>query len=391
MIGITILGSTGSIGTNTLDVISRYPTRFKVIALVAHTNSSVLFKQCVEFRPCYAVLRDEQAAADLRLRLKEIASSTEVLAGESAITEVVCLSEVDYVMAAIVGASGLLPTLAAVKAGKRVLLANKEALVMSGALFMQEVQKSAATLVPIDSEHNAIFQCLPAHFKPGQTPAGIRRIIITASGGAVRDIPISKLSQVTPQQACAHPNWVMGQKVTVDSATMMNKGLEVIEAHWLFSLASNQIETLLHPQSVVHSLVEYTDGSFLAQMGNPDMRTPIAQALAWPERIESGVASLDLLTKNRLDFAPLDTNRYPCLPLAYQCLAKGGTAMTLLNAANEVAVAAFLKGTLAFTQIFTTISEVLERIPIRAADCLEVILEDDLLARECAKKLSLFT
>lgn len=387
MIGITILGSTGSIGSSTLDVISRHPDRFTVIALTANTNSATLYKQCAQFRPRYAVLQDPHAANELRSKLKDISSSTQVLAGAPAISEVASLTEVDYVMAAIVGASGLLPTLAAVRAGKRVLLANKESLVMSGALFMQEVNKNGAILLPIDSEHNAIFQCLPPNCKPGQIPVGIRRLMLTASGGALREIPLSALTGITPEQACAHPNWNMGRKITVDSATMMNKGLEVIEAHWLFGLESAKIDTLLHPQSIVHSLVEYDDGSVLAQLGNPDMRIPIAHALAWPDRIESGGASLDLLVKNRLDFAPIDSNRFPCLALAYQCLTQGGTATTLLNAANEIAVTAFLSGTLAFTQIFTTIREVLDRLPIRAANNLEVILEDDALARECAKKL----
>lgn len=387
MVGITILGSTGSIGNSTLDVISRHPDHFQVIALTANQNSTALYKQCLQYQPRYAVLKDEAAAGELRSQLKHAGAAIEVLGGETALSEVVTMPEVEYVMAAIVGASGLLPTLAAVRAGKRVLLANKEALVMTGALFMHEIAKSGATLLPIDSEHNAIFQCLPANFKPGQAPQGIRRIIITASGGAFRDVPLSELAYVTPEQACSHPNWKMGRKITVDSATMMNKGLEVIEAHWLFGLESAKIATLLHSQSIVHSLVEYDDGSVLAQLGNPDMRTPIAHALAWPERIASGVNSLDLLLQNRLDFAPLDEERFPCLRLAYQTLARGGTATTILNAANEVAVAAFLSGGLAFTQIFTTIAEVLERLPTRPADSLEIILEDDSLARECAKKL----
>ena len=387
MIGITILGSTGSIGCNTLDVVARHPDRFKIIALTANTNGAVLYQQCIQYQPDYAVLQDKAAATELRSLLKAVCPKTQVLAGSEALAEVTCLPEVDYVMAAIVGASGLLPTLAAVRAGKRILLANKEALVMTGALFMQEIAKSGAVLLPIDSEHNAIFQCLPINFKTGETPKGIRQVTITASGGAFRDMPLVELPYVTPEQACSHPNWNMGRKITVDCATMMNKGLEVIEAHWLFGLESAKIQTVLHPQSLVHSLVEYEDGSVLAQLGNPDMRTPIAHALAWPNRIESGVASLDLLRQNRLDFAPLDLERYPSLRLAYQCLASGGTATTILNAANEIAVAAFLSGAIAFTQIFTTIAGVLERLPIRSADNLEIILEDDVLARECAKRL----
>ncbi len=387
MYNITLLGSTGSIGVSTLDVIVRHPDRFKVVALTANKNNTLLFEQCLQFKPRYAVLLDPAAASELSSCLKAASSKTEVLIGDGALADVAGMAEVDYVMAAIVGAPGLLPTLAAVRAGKRILLANKEALVMSGALFMEEVHKSGAVLLPIDSEHNAIFQCMPTGYVTGQIPRGVQRVIITASGGALRDLPLTELASATPEQACAHPNWSMGRKVTVDSATMMNKGLEVIEAHWLFGLPSDKIQTLLHPQSIVHSLVEYTDGSTLGQLGNPDMRTPIAHALAWPERIASGVSSLDLLIQNRLDFSPMDLNRFPCLTLAYQSLTAGGTATTLLNAANEVAVAAFLERGLAFTEIFSTIAEVLERLPVRPADNLEVILEDDRLARECAKKL----
>lgn len=387
MFGITILGSTGSIGLSTLDVIARHPERYRVIALAAGRNTEVLLQQCMAYNPLYAVLYDTKSAEQLSVQLKAVGSKTTVLSGNSGLETIASLPEADYVMAAIVGATGLLPTLAAVKAGKKVLLANKEALVMTGELFMQEVKRHHATLLPVDSEHNAIFQCMPLDFIPGQPPAGVRRILLTASGGAFRNQTLAELKNVTPEQACQHPNWDMGPKVTVDSATMVNKALEIIEAHWLFAVQPEQIQTLLHPQSIVHSLVEYTDGSVLAQLGNPDMRTPIAQALAWPERIESGVSSLDLLIQNRLDFAPMDFNRFPCVDLAYQTLKTGGTAPTVLNAANEIAVQAFLQHELAFLDIYTIIAEVLDKLPSKKADNLETILEENIRARECAKRI----
>jgi 1-deoxy-D-xylulose-5-phosphate reductoisomerase len=385
--GITILGSTGSIGISTLDIISCHPEKFHVVALTANTQVENLYQQCLTFRPQYAVMSDAFAAKELKQRLSNAVPETKVLSGKSELEIVAVLPEVDIVMAAIVGAVGLLPTLAAVKAGKRLLLANKEALVMSGAIFMNAVHQSEAQLLPIDSEHNALFQCYPADFTPGMAYSSVQRILLTASGGAFRDIPFAELSDVTPEQACTHPNWNMGRKITVDSATMMNKALEVIEAHWLFGLPAEKIEVLLHPQSTVHSLVEYIDGSMLTQLGNPDMRVPISYALAWPERIVSGVSSLDLITLGKLDFKRLDRKRYPCLNLAYQALAAGGTSSTLLNAANEIAVQTFLAGQIKFTEIFSLIEEVLTRIPSRAADTVEVILEADLRARELALKL----
>lgn len=383
---ITILGSTGSIGVSTLDVIARHPDRFKVVALSAQQNLELLFQQCVTHHPQYAVLQHSQAADELRARLKPIFPDIEMLSGDIALETIASLETVDTVMAAIVGAAGLLPTLAAVRASKRVLLANKEALVMAGSLFMEEVRRHKAVLLPIDSEHNAIFQCFPAQFKVGEnTPPCIRKIILTASGGAFRTLPLTELSKVTPEQACAHPNWNMGRKITVDCATMMNKGLEVIEAYWLFGLPVEQINVVLHPQSTVHSLVEYIDGSMLAQLGNPDMRTPIAHALAWPERVTSGVASLDLITQSRLDFLPVETHRYPCLDLAYQALKIGGTASTILNAANEVAVQAFLENKITFTQIAEICAETLNKLSYQRADDLDVILQADQMARSYAK------
>lgn len=387
MIGITILGSTGSIGINTLDVVSKHLDRFQVIALTAHQNVEKLYEQCVCYRPRYAVMSDAEAALKLQTRLKTICSETEVLAGVAGLEFVASLAETDYVMAAIVGAVGLLPTLAAVRAGKRILLANKESLVMMGALFMEEVHRHQATLLPIDSEHNAIFQCLPASFKAGVTPSYVEKILLTASGGPFYNMPFEQLAHVTPEQACAHPTWKMGRKISTDSATMMNKGLEVIEAHYLFGLPAHKIEVLLHPQSIVHSLVEYTDGAVLAQLGSHDMRIPIANALAWPARIKSGVQGLDLATLGRLDFAPIDLKRYPCLALAYEALAVGGTATTILNAANEMAVQAFFDEQLAFTDIATVVAKVLDHMPGRTASTLEIILEDDAKARRIAQDL----
>jgi 1-deoxy-D-xylulose-5-phosphate reductoisomerase len=382
--GITILGSTGSIGVSTLDVLERHPGRFRVVALTAHASVELLATQCERIRPQYAVLADGAAAAQLRGRLRRQAPEVEVLEGPQALEEVAGLECVDYVMAAIVGAAGLLPALAAARHGKRVLLANKEALVMSGDLFMRTVQERGATLLPIDSEHNAILQCLPDDYRAGQAPGAVRRIVLTASGGPFRCLPLHQLDAVTPDQACAHPNWSMGRKISVDSATMMNKGLEVIEASWLFDLPTERIDVVLHPQSVVHSLVEYIDGSVLAQLGCPDMRIPISHALGWPERIDSGAGSLDLLAAGQLQFEAPDPGRYPCLGLAAAAMRAGGTAPALLNAANEVAVQAFLEGRIAFTSIAPVIEHTLESIATRPADSIEVILAEDARARACA-------
>ncbi len=385
--GITILGSTGSVGLSTLDVIRRHPDRFHMVALTAKRDMDRLFEQCLEFRPAYAVLVDSESAETLRKRLTNAGVETEVLAGREKLEAIAALPEVDYVMAAIVGAAGLLPTLAAARAGKRVLLANKEALVMSGRLFMKEIRDNKAELLPIDSEHNAIFQCMPKEFERGLSEVGVERILLTASGGPFRNIPLAKLHDVTPEQACDHPNWVMGRKISVDSATMMNKGLEVIEACCLFDARPDQVEVVLHPQSVVHSLAAYTDGSVLAQLGNPDMRTPIAHALAWPERLSSGVKPLDLIGVARLDFEPPDLIRFPCLGLAREALEAGGTATTILNAANEVAVEAFLGKRIAFLDIPKVIGSTLEKLNSRSADSLSVVLEADQQARQLAHEL----
>ncbi|MEE9422800.1 MAG: 1-deoxy-D-xylulose-5-phosphate reductoisomerase [Gammaproteobacteria bacterium] len=387
-LNITVLGSTGSIGVSTLNVIARHSDRFKVIALTACKAIDRLYQQCMEFQPKYAVMENADAAEQLQKRLNKGAPHIEVLAGADAIIQVAGLDEVDYVMAAIVGSAGLLPTLEAARKGKRILLANKEALVMSGELFMQEVHDNKAVLLPVDSEHNAIFQCLPSDFRPGHDmPDSVEQVLLTGSGGPFRDTPINMLEQVTPDQACAHPNWDMGRKISVDSATMMNKGLEVIEACWLFSLTIEQIQVVIHPQSVIHSLVQYQDGSVLAQLGKPDMRTPIAHALAWPQRIQSGVGHLDLVEIGRLDFEKPDYQRFPCLALAYQAWKTGGTASAVLNAANEVAVQAFLEGDLAFKSIATVIEKTLENTEIQPAVSVEAILDADNAARLHAQAL----
>jgi len=383
LIGVTVLGSTGSIGVSTLDVLARHESRYRPVALTANRDVERLLEQCRRHRPEFAVMVDANAAEQLRKRLAESAIETEVLAGIEGLERVATLPQTDCVMAAIVGAAGLLPTLAAARAGKRILLANKESLVMSGRLFMDEVRRNNAVLLPIDSEHNALFQCMPAAVTVGKRlqDVGVRRILLTASGGPFRQSSLSELKSVTPAQACAHPNWVMGRKISVDSATMMNKGLEVIEASWLFDMPLDAVQVVLHPQSVVHSMVEYIDGSVLAQLGSPDMRTPIAHALAWPERIESGVEFLDLFAVARLDFEPPDFQRFPCLRLAYEAARAGGTAPALLNAANEVAVNAFLEGRLGFADIPVVVESVLSRLPARPADELNTILEDDSAAR----------
>jgi 1-deoxy-D-xylulose-5-phosphate reductoisomerase len=385
--GITVLGATGSIGVNTLDVVARHPDRFRVIALTAHSDVDTLARQCERFRPRVAVMADARAAERLTKALKGRAPEVDVQAGEEALAAAACREDVDYVMAAIVGAAGLLPTLAAASAGKRVLLANKEALVMSGALFMQTVRDSHAMLLPIDSEHNALLQCMPDNYATGQAPRGVKSITLTASGGPFRSTPIKALAAVTPEQACAHPNWDMGRKISVDSATMMNKGLEVIEACWLFDLPIDRVRVVLHPQSILHSLVEYRDGSMLAQLGSPDMRIPISHALGWPERIESGAQALDLPVVGLLQFERPDLQRFPCLALAEQAWRAGGTAPAILNAANEVAVQAFLERRLAFTSIARVIADVLDHCVAREAGTLRVILEDDATARARANRL----
>ncbi|MGA7800401.1 MAG: 1-deoxy-D-xylulose-5-phosphate reductoisomerase [Gammaproteobacteria bacterium] len=384
--GITILGATGSIGASTLDVIGRHPDAFRVVALTANRNVDRLLEYCRRFRPTYAVMADPQAAAVLRARALEEGLDTEVLEGVAGLVTVAGLPEADCVMAAIVGAAGLLPTLEAARHGKRVLLANKEALVMSGAIFMDEVKRSGAVLLPVDSEHNAIFQCMPSDFSAGHPPRGVNRILLTASGGPFRTLSLEQLDGVTPEQACAHPNWDMGRKISVDSATMMNKGLEVIEACWLFGLPPEQVQVVLHPQSVIHSMVEYADGSVLAQLGNPDMRTPIAHALGWPERIDSGVSPLDLFAVARLDFEPPDLVRFPCLALAYGAWQAGGAAPAVLNAANETAVQAFLDGRLPFRAIPEVIEDTLAACGAPAVDSLDTVLDADSRARGYARK-----
>lgn len=384
-IGVTILGSTGSIGVNTLDVIERHSDRFHVVAITARSQVDRLFEQCKKFNPKFAVLVSSGAAQQLENKLKQHGIDTTVLSGIEGLEKVAADANADYVMAAIVGAAGLRPTLAAARAGKRVLLANKEALVMSGQIFIDEIKNNGAQLLPIDSEHNAIFQCMPPGFDKGLPEVGVRRILLTASGGPFRDMPLEKLHDVSPEQACAHPNWVMGKKISVDSATMMNKGLEVIEACWLFGTTTEFIQVVLHPQSVIHSMVEYNDGSVLAQMGNPDMRTPIAHALAWPERFESGVESLNLFDVARLDFQVPDFERFPCLRLAIEAMRNGGTSSTILNAANEIAVQAFLDREIAFTDIANIIEYALSQVTANPVENLDTILAADTLTREVSR------
>jgi 1-deoxy-D-xylulose-5-phosphate reductoisomerase len=381
---LTVLGATGSIGVSTLDVVAQHPERFEVVALTGHSRIDVLAEQCIRFRPRYAVTGDETGARQLRDLLATQNIPIDVMWGEQALIDVAQLTEVDAVMAAIVGAAGLPPALAAASAGKRVLLANKEALVMAGAVFMAEARLAGAVLLPIDSEHNAIFQAMPV---PGTTvDRGVRRILLTASGGPFRTRSLDTLKTVSVEEAVAHPNWSMGRKISVDSATMMNKGLEVIEAHWLFNLSADQIDVVIHPQSVIHSMVEYLDGSVLAQLGNPDMRTPIAHALAWPERIDSGVASLDLCQIARLDFSAPDFVRFPCLALAYEALRSGGNRPAVLNAANEVAVEAFLDRRIAYLAIADVVRSTLNQVQDFAVPDLETVNAADSLARQAAGK-----
>nr|WP_232917236.1 MULTISPECIES: 1-deoxy-D-xylulose-5-phosphate reductoisomerase [Pseudomonas] len=378
---ITILGATGSIGLSTLDVVARHPALYQVFALTGFSRLDELLALCIRHTPQYAVVPDQMVARKLQDDLAAAGLDTRVLVGEGGLCEVAADPRVDAVMAAIVGAAGLRPTLAAVEAGKKVLLANKEALVMSGALFMQAVRQSGAVLLPIDSEHNAIFQCLPGDFARGLGAVGVRRIMLTASGGPFRETPLEQLHNVTPEQACAHPVWSMGRKISVDSATMMNKGLELIEACWLFDARPDQVEVVIHPQSVIHSLVDYVDGSVLAQLGNPDMRTPIANALAWPARVDSGVAPLDLFRIGQLDFQAPDEERFPCLRLARQAAEAGGSAPAMLNAANEVAVAAFLDGRIRYLEIAGIIEEVLDHEPVTAVEGLDAVFAADAKAR----------
>ena len=385
--GVAILGSTGSIGRSTLSVIAAHPDRFRVVALCANGNWQTLVDQAKRFNPETIVLADAAAAALARKALRDCGSATQVESGQAQLAAVVTASSVDLVMAAIVGAAGLMPTLAAVRAGKRVLLANKEALVMAGSLLMDEVRVAGAELIPIDSEHNAIFQCMPAGYLPGEAARGVQRVILTASGGPFRTAVLADLGAVTPEQACAHPKWAMGRKISVDSATLINKGLEVIEATLLFALPESRVDVVIHPQSVVHSLVEYADGSMLAQLSAPDMRTPIAQALAWPDRITSGVQSLNLPQIGQLDFEAPDHERFPGLLLARAAARAAGTAPALFNAANEVAVQAFLDQRLNFTRITAVIDQVMQRVTSGPVADLDDVLGADAAARHAAVAL----
>ncbi len=389
MIGVTVLGATGSVGVSTLDVVARHPERFRVVALTARTNAERLAEQCRRFRPRYAVMVDAAAATRLAGLLADMPEAPEVLQGVEGLAEVAALPETDYVMAAIVGAAGLRPTLAAAQAGKRVLLANKESLVMAGALFMGAVADSGAELLPIDSEHNAVFQCLPPGFRSGLERVGVERILLTASGGPFRGWSAERLVAVTPEQACAHPVWSMGRKISVDSATLMNKGLEVIEACWLFGTGPERIKVVVHPQSVIHSLVQYRDGSVLAQLGNPDMRTPIAHALAWPDRLDSGVAPLELVGVGRLDFQDPDLANFPCLRLAIDAARAGGSAPAVLNAANEIAVEAFLARRIGFPGIAEVVDRTLQSLPLEPVSDkdLDALMDLDARARRRAEQL----
>ena len=385
MMRVAVLGSTGSIGVNTLDVLARHPDRFAVAVLAAGSNDAGLLEQCLRHQPATAVLESPASARRLATALRAAGAATEVRCGVEALAECAAGPGVDAVMAAIVGAAGLPSTLAAARAGKRVLLANKESLVVAGPLLVEAARAGAAQLVPIDSEHNAIFQCMPPGVDTGRAARGVSRVLLTASGGPFLRMPLERMASVTPDEACAHPRWRMGRKISVDSATLMNKGLELIEACLLFGMEPGQVEVVVHPQSIVHSMVEYVDGSILAQLGNPDMRTPIAHALGWPERIGSGVQSLDIVAAARLDFEAPDIGRFPALRLAREAAEAGGTAPAVLNAANEIAVGAFLGGRLGFLGIPRLIESVLERHEIRAADSLETVLAADRWARELAE------
>ncbi len=387
MMRVAVLGSTGSIGVSTLDVLGRHPDRFEVVALAASTNDERLLEQCLVHRPRVAVLQSPEAAGRLQSALRAAGASVEVRAGPEALCDCASNAGVDAVMAAIVGAAGLPSTLAAARSGKRVLLANKESLVVAGPLLIESARAGRATLIPIDSEHNAIFQCLPPGIETGRPGRGVRRLLLTASGGPFLRTPRERMAEVTPEEACAHPRWRMGRKISVDSATLMNKGLELIEACLLFGMEPARVEVVVHPQSIVHSLVEYVDGSILAQLGNPDMRIPIAHALGWPDRIGSGVQSLDLSAVARLDFEPPDLERFPALRLARTVAEAGGTAPAVLNAANEVAVAAFLGGRLGFLGITGVIEAVLDRHGNGPAEDLATVLEADRRARGIAEAM----
>ncbi|MGA8278618.1 MAG: 1-deoxy-D-xylulose-5-phosphate reductoisomerase [Rhodanobacteraceae bacterium] len=383
---IAVLGATGSIGTSSLDVIARHPRRFRASVLAAHRNVAALAEACERFRPDLAVIADASCAAALRERLAASATTTRIGAGPDALIEAASGDLCDTVIAGIVGAAGLASTLAAAHSGKRLLLANKEAIVMAGPLLLAALSVGGGDLLPIDSEHNAVFQCLPAG-RSDLALAGVRRILLTASGGPFRGLTRADLAGVTPDMACAHPNWRMGRKISVDSATLMNKGLEVIEAHFLFAAPADVIDIVVHPQSIIHSLVEYVDGSVLAQLGNPDMRTALAHALAWPERVDAGVAPLDLVARSRLDFERPDRETFRCLDLAYHALGAGGTAPAVLNAANEEAVAAFLAGRLPFLGIAEVIEQTLAAATIEAAGSLEAVIDSDLTARRLAQRI----
>lgn len=384
---VTVLGATGSIGQSTIDVLLRHPDRFQAFALTAHRQKEKLLEQCLLCAPTYAVLDKEEDASWLQQALKQKGLATEVLFGSQALMDVASANQVDSVMAAIVGAAGLQPTLAAVKASKKVLLANKESLVMAGHLFMQAVEQYEAVLLPIDSEHNAIYQCLPTEQRRFDRQQGVSRILLTGSGGPFRLTPLEQLAHVTPEQACAHPNWSMGRKISVDSATMMNKGLELIEACWMFDTDCSNIDVVLHPQSIIHSMVQYQDGTTLAQMGNPDMRTPIAYGLAWPARIDSGVKALDFYQLSALEFSAPDYQRFPCLRLAEHAWKTGKTAAAVLNAANEETVAAFLDGKIAFTDIAHINEQVLEQSIFIEPHSLADVIEADCCSRQLAQSI----
>ncbi|MFT5548341.1 MAG: 1-deoxy-D-xylulose-5-phosphate reductoisomerase [Candidatus Azotimanducaceae bacterium] len=383
---VTILGGTGSIGASSLDVIAQHPTQYSIYAVTANTNVEKMLSICLQYQPRFAVMSDIASAQQLKVLLND--SPTQVMDGQQGLLEVASHEDVDIVIAAIVGSVGLMPTLAAVRSAKRILLANKESLVMMGDLFMKEVAQHKAQLIPVDSEHNAIFQCLPVDYASNQTAKGITKILLTGSGGPFRDLPLNEFDAVTPQRAITHPNWSMGPKISVDSATMMNKGLELIEACWLFDIDEKNVEIVLHKQSIIHSMVAYTDGSVLAQLGNPDMRTPIANALAWPDRMNSGVEPLDLIQVSQLSFETADEQRFPCLKLARDAFKQGGTSMAILNAANEVAVASFLNEQIKFTDIPKLIDNTLQNIPSNSASNLDIILEDDRRARDFASQQS---
>jgi 1-deoxy-D-xylulose-5-phosphate reductoisomerase len=386
---VCILGATGSIGENTLDVIARNADRFRVVALTAHRNVARLAEQCARFEARLAVIADPSLEDELIAELRARGANSEVLSGPEGLASAAAMDGIDVVMAAIVGAAGLESAFRAAQHGKKILLANKESLVIAGEVFVAEARRSGARILPVDSEHNAIFQSLPAGFEQGLDGAGVEKIILTASGGPFLDLPAAELERVTPEQACRHPNWEMGRKISVDSATLMNKGLEVIEARWLFNARPEQIEVLVHPQSIVHSMVAYRDGSILAQLGTPDMRTPIAHALAWPERIAAGVAPLDLARMNDLSFCEPDLARFPCLALAFAAMRRGDSAPAALNAANEVAVESFLEGRISFDRIHRLVAEVMDRVAVEPLNSLEDVLEQDREARRLAKQQEL--